>query len=231
MGYSRAGFEVVGVDASPQPHFPFEFHEADAMTFPLEGFDAIHASPPCQAYSVTRNLWPGREHPDLVAPTRDRLRRSGVPWVIENVPGSPLIDPVQLCGSSFGLDVRRHRWFEASFVLLVPDCQHGWQVPRFATQISQSRAKVRKQRLASVVSVAGNGTEFYDAGVVHVHGNGGGKGGIELWRAAMGIDWMNRRELAQAIPPAYTELIGWQLVAQLGNAATTGNGATGHGTA
>jgi DNA (cytosine-5)-methyltransferase 1 len=215
MGYHRAGFEVVGVDIEPQPHFPFEFHQADALTYPLDGFDAIHASPPCQAHSVTRNLWPGREHPDLVEPTRARLVASGLPYVIENVVGAPLLAPVQLCGSSFGLNVRRHRLFEASFVLLVPPCQHGWQVPRFVTQISKTRAKVRQQRLAGVVSVTGHGTEFYDAGVVHVHGNGGGKGGIELWRSAMGIEWMNRHELAQAIPPVYTEVIGAQLLPAL----------------
>lgn len=133
--------------------------------------------------------------------------------MIENVPGAPLLEPVQLCGSSLGLDVRRHRLFESNVALLVPPCQHGWQTPRFDTQISATRAKVRKPRLARVVSVAGHDTAFYRAGVVHVFWAGGGKGGIDLWRHAMGIDWLGRKELAQAIPPAYTELIGHQLAA------------------
>jgi len=213
VGYHRAGFDVVGVDNRPQPHYPFPFVQADAMTFPLDGYDAIHASPPCQAYSVTRNLWSDRTHPDLVDETRARLKAAGVPYMIENVPGAPLLNPVMLCGSSFGLDVRRHRLFESNVLLLALPCAHAWQTPRFATQIFATRAKVRRNRIASVVSVAGHGSEFYDAGVVHVYGSGSGKGGIDLWRAAMGIDWMNRDELAQAIPPAYTEFLGAQLLA------------------
>lgn len=127
MGYHRAGFEVVGVDIRPQPNYPFEFHQADAMTYPLDGFDAIHASPPCQAYAnVTR--WRGDQstHPDLLQPTVDRLRASGVPWVVENVPGAPMDPDLVLCGSMFGLRVRRHRWFLTSWgaFALVPSCDH-----------------------------------------------------------------------------------------------------------
>ena len=99
MGYHRAGFEVVGIDIAPQPNYPFEFVQADAMEFPLDGFDAIHASPPCQAYTA---LATGK-HPRLIEPMRERLASSGVPWVIENVVGAPLRQPVLLCGSMFGL--------------------------------------------------------------------------------------------------------------------------------
>jgi site-specific DNA-cytosine methylase len=127
VGYHRAGFDVVGVDNQVQPHYPFEFHQADAMTYPLDGFDAIHASPPCQAFTVAKSI-NGRQHIDLLTPTRERLRGWGGVWVIENVPGAPMR----------------------------PD-----------------------------------------------------------WRRAMGIDWMNRDELAQAVPPAYTEYIGYQLLAAL----------------
>jgi len=123
MGYARAGFEVVGVDINPQPRYPFEFHQADALDYLREHghrFDAVHASPPCQAYSETRKIQ-SNEHPELIPPTRAALQRVGLPWVIENVPGSPLIDPVELCGAMFGLRVYRHRLFEASFPVTVPE--------------------------------------------------------------------------------------------------------------
>lgn len=222
MGYARAGFEVVGVDSEPQPRYPFEFVRADAMTYPLGGFDAVHASPPCQAFSITRSLWKDREHPELIEATRDRLREWGGVYVIENVPGAPLLQPVLLCGSMFGLHVRRHRLFESPVSFLVPSCQHGLQTPRFLVQ--RGRGAARRSRLASV-TVAGHGTEAVDVGshylasVVHVFGSDGGKGGVALWREAMGIEWMSRAGLAQAIPPAYTELLGWQLRAALDAAA------------
>jgi DNA (cytosine-5)-methyltransferase 1 len=108
MGYHRAGFDVVGVDIEPQPHYPFEFVQADALTFPLDGFDAIHASPPCQAYSWSARRW-DIERADLVMPTRARLR--GVPYVIENVVGAPLL---------FGLEVIRHRLFESNVPMVEP---------------------------------------------------------------------------------------------------------------
>ena len=132
VGYARAGFDVVGVDIVKQPRYPFEHHVADAMTFPLDGFDAIHASPPCQTYANV-TAWRGRqeEHPDLLGPTRDRLLASGRPWVIENVPEAPLRHDLLLCGSQFGLNVRRHRAFETSwraFSLLSP-CGHRGLLP------------------------------------------------------------------------------------------------------
>src|SRR5512146_881208 len=107
MGYHRACFEVVGVDINPQPHYPFEFHQADALTYPLDGFDVIHASPPCQDYTIASlyHRMNGKTYPDLIEPTRKHLMRSSSVWVMENVPGAPLINPIMLCGSMFGLEV------------------------------------------------------------------------------------------------------------------------------
>ncbi len=126
VGYARAGFDVVGVDARPMPRYPFEFHQADAMTYPFDGFDVIHASPPCQAYSVLRRANPGAVYPDLIGPTRARLEASGLPWVMENVPGAPLANALVLCGSMFGLPIRRHRAFETNWPasFLLPACAH-----------------------------------------------------------------------------------------------------------
>jgi DNA (cytosine-5)-methyltransferase 1 len=121
MGYYRAGFEVVGVDIKPQPHYPFEFHQADAITYPLEGFDAYHASPPCQAYSIMKNLpWvKSKDHPRLINPIRQRLQETGKPFVIENVMGAKL-EAGWLCGQMFGLPFYCHRLFESSFFWLQP---------------------------------------------------------------------------------------------------------------
>ena len=119
-GYAKAGFEVVGVDLHPQPRYPFEFHQADAMTFDLSGFDAIHASPPCQAYTVLGGREDLSHYPDLVDAVRERLQAAGVPWIIENVPGAPLRDPITLCGAMFGLRSYRHRLFESSVQLAPP---------------------------------------------------------------------------------------------------------------
>lgn len=191
MGYHRAGFEVVGVDINPQPRYVGdEFHQADAMTFDLSGFDAIHASPPCQAFSAMSACRPGlsAEYPDLVGPIRERLQAAGVPWVIENVPGAPLSDPIILCGHMFGLRLYRHRLFELSgFKVEVPD--H----PAHVTPTS----KAGHWRPGTIISVAGHCAPIAEA------------------RAAMGIDWMPRAELAEAIPPAYTEHIGHQLMTHL----------------
>jgi DNA (cytosine-5)-methyltransferase 1 len=199
MGYHRAGFDVVGVDVEPQPHYPFEFHQADALEFPLGGFDVIHASPPCQLYSVANNIHGRSDHPDLVGPTRSRLLTTGRPFVIENVPGSPLRNWVQLCGLTFGLGVKRHRWFESNVALLAPPCPYGHK--------------------GDWVSVFGH--TVLERGHVVGKAKGGGNSirrrhlGIERGREAMGIDWMNRSELSESIPPAYTEHIGHQLIAHL----------------
>lgn len=189
MGYSRAGFDVVGVDINAQPHYPFEFHQADAMTFPLDGYDAIHASPPCQAYSVASRCVPGLADtcPDLIAPMRERLATVTVPWVIENVVGAPLINPLMLCGNMFGLRLFRHRLFESNVPLpLALHPPHGV----LGTQAG-------KWKPGRIISVAGNCAPIAEA------------------RRAMGIDWMNRGELSQAIPPAYTRWIGEHLMAEV----------------
>lgn len=190
MGYHLAGFDVVGVDIEPRPHYPFEFHEADALEFPLDGFDAIHASPPCQSFSAYRRRADvGAWAPNLIPQTRARLRASGLTYVIENVLGAPLLDPVQLCGSSFGLDIRRHRLFETSWPVMTPPCDHGWQTPRFPP--ATNRTNLRRT------------VEIGSYRCAH------------LAAAAMGIDWMTNTEISQAIPPAYTEHVGRQLIAHL----------------
>jgi DNA (cytosine-5)-methyltransferase 1 len=197
MGYRRAGFvEVVGVDNMPQPNYPFTFIQADALEFlrtmPTIGFyDAIHASPPCQRWSSKTTNW--FAHPDLVTPIRELLIQTGLPYIIENVLGAPLREPFMLCGSSFGLGVKRHRLFESNQTFLTPPCAHGqW----------------RKQ-----YQLYDHG-KHYESRVVHVFGKGGGKG-KEQWAEAMGIDWMTNDELVEAIPPAYTEMIGAQLLSRL----------------
>jgi DNA (cytosine-5)-methyltransferase 1 len=132
VGYAWAGFDVIGVDLHPQPRYPFEFVQADALTFPLDGFDAVHASPPCQHYANVTS-WRGsrQDHPELIAATRRALHASGLPWVIENVPEAPVRPDFLLCGSQFGLRVRRHRAFETSPRLysLIPPCQHVGLLP------------------------------------------------------------------------------------------------------
>jgi DNA (cytosine-5)-methyltransferase 1 len=197
MGYHRAGFDVVGVDIKPQPRYPFEFHRADALTFALDGFDAIHASPPCQVFTAYRRRGQGvgDDYLDLIAPIRDRLAATGRPYVIENVYGAPLGHEVtMLCGSGFGLDVRRHRYFEASFPLLGVGCVHGWQRPRFA----QATNRANRRRTVEV-------------GVWRIP--------LEVQQRALGIDWMPLEELTEAIPPAYTEHIGGFLLDHLKAAA------------
>lgn len=196
MGYHRAGFEVVGVDVKPQPRYPFEFHQADAMTFPLDGYDAIHASPPCQAY-IQRNKNLATKHPKLIGPTRDRLVVAGVPYVIENVLPEVLITPWMACGTAFGLAIRRHRFFETpSLLALSRPCYH-W-------------GTVAAGDFAAVYARGGKG---------HRHGPGvrdaGPMPSKVSWADAMGIDWMEPKELTQAIPPAYTEFIGKHLMAAL----------------
>ena len=125
-GYHRAfpNAEIVGVDIVPQPRYPFTFIQADALEFPLDGFDFVHASPPCQAFTAYRRRGGGvgDGYPDLIAVVRARLLCHDATYVIENVPGAPLHHPVQLCGSSFGLNVRRHRLFETSFPAVGKRC-------------------------------------------------------------------------------------------------------------
>lgn len=191
MGYHRAGFDVVGVDINPQPNYPFEFYRADALEALecLPFFDAIHASPPCQRYSQATNMHDKTKHPDLVGPVREALIRRGVPYVIENVPGAPLLDPVMLCGSMWGIErLRRHRLFESSFWMPQPECDHSFQY--------------------DLLSVTGHG----EGGS---HRDGGKRGpywGQAERREVMGIHWMNRRELAESIPPIFTAWVGRHLL-------------------
>lgn len=194
-GYYLAGFEVVGVDIEPQPRYPFEFVQADALDYAASygwRFDVIHASPPCQAHSWAsagvRNSGK-KEYPDLLPHTRFILNLTGKPYVIENVIGAPMLSPLVLCGTQFGLRVFRHRQFESNVFLFAPGakCNHRGLKVGFGEN--------------DFVSVAGHG--------------GDGSNRFENWRAAMGIDWMTKTELTQAIPPAYTEFIGRQLLQQL----------------
>lgn len=204
MGYHRAGFDVVGVDIVDQPNFPgsglfprdgFEFHRADALEYPLNGFDAIHASPPCQAFTTMRHLgkMAGMGAVDLIGLMRERLQSAGKPYIIENVVGSPLINPVRLCGSSFGLGVRRHRLFETNFLTSAPACNHedvGRPIAVYGDHPQGEKEKSYRINRAT---------------------------SLEEGQAAMGIDWMEWRPLTQAIPPAYTEWIGRQLLGQIEN--------------
>lgn len=202
MGYHRAGFDVVGVDIKPQPRYPFEFHQADALTFPLEGFDAIHASPPCQGYSRLRHLpWlKGRKWPLLIRPTQERLYQFGKPFVIENVEDSPLTG-IRLCGLMFGLPLFRHRVFESNQCLLSPSHPFHEDVIGHGRMVNDRRKGSRNNSSAKgawgkqkIITVAGGQFRKADG------------------ERAMGIDWMRKDELAESIPPAFTEFIGRQLL-------------------
>jgi DNA (cytosine-5)-methyltransferase 1 len=200
MGYHRAGFDVVGVDIAPQPHYPFEFHQGDALDVLddlAHDFDAIHASPPCPAYSRVTGfggVGAHKKHPDLVEPTRRLLEATGLPYAIENVPGAPLRPDLTLCGEMFGLRVHRHRVFEfggGMFALRLPHTKHRLKGARDNCHIEDGYTRVVTGHLSDVDDAA----------------------------AAMGIDWMTRDELTQAIPPAYTEWIGAQLLQHVRAAA------------
>lgn len=137
VGYAQAGWEVVGFDRAPQPEYPLDFRQIDVLDLSWEdlaGFDAIHASPPCQAYSRLRNYgYDGHDvHEDYLEYTRGLLKATGLPYVIENVPGAPLHKPMTLCGSSFGLGVRRHRWFEMNWPCPGTRCRHKLQPEHMA---------------------------------------------------------------------------------------------------
>lgn len=202
MGLHQAGFEVVGVDIEPQPRYPFKFIQVDALEFPLEGFDFIWASPPCQKFTALKTVWNAKnDHPDLVGPIRERLKASGTPYVIENVPGAPLLNPVRLCGSMFGLGVevydgwrqlRRHRLFETNFPCRVPECRHkGATIGIYGDHARDRRRKP---------GVRERGVDFPDCDK------------LLLGRKALGIDWMRWKELSQAIPPAYSRYLAEQFL-------------------
>jgi hypothetical protein len=215
MGYHRAGFEVIGVDIAHQAHYPFTFHRGDALEvlrdlmlsdilgvpvrlsgadYVLSDFAAIHASPPCQGYTALAAVH-GNEWPLLIEPVRELLDETGLPYVIENVQGSPLRRDLTLCGLMFDLKVFRHRYFELG--------NWGATAPEHPSHRGHRVAGWR------------HGVK-YDGDLVAVYGDGGGKGSIAEWQEAMGIDWItDRRTLAEAIPPLYTEHIGRQLIGVL----------------
>jgi DNA (cytosine-5)-methyltransferase 1 len=194
MGYHRAGFDVVGVDVKRQRHYPFAFVQGDALAPPvrLAAFDAIHASPPCQTFTRAQHLrnaqGRGTTKRDLLAPTRDLLRSSGVLYVLENVPGAPLESPAVLCGSAFGLRVRRHRGFESNLALMGTACDH--------------------QAQGTPVGIYGNMRDT-------IPGGGHTARDLDDARDAMGVEWMPWSVLVEAIPPAFTEWIGRQLLMAL----------------
>lgn len=199
-GYDLAGFRVVGIDKVWQQHYPYSFQWGDAVELaskilPHGMFAAVHASPPCQHHSALakgNNANVG-DYPELIAPTRELLISSGLPYVIENVVSAPLRDPIMLCGEMFGLSVIRHRLFESNVALTAP--QH---VPQ--------RGRVAGMRHG----------QWFEGPYFAVYGNGGGKGTLRQWQQAMGIDWVPvKKSIAQAIPPAYTEHVGLQLMGAL----------------
>lgn len=213
-GYQDAGFHVVGVDNRRQPNYCGDgFLEMDALEAAsqildaVEVFDAVHASPPCQGYSVANNVHKN-VHPLLIAEVRDLLVATGLPYVIENVEGArrDMVEPYTLCGLSLGLNVKRHRLFETNFPLMVPPCHSkhdGDWLLVFGHSVMERGHVVRK-------TPAGHNT-------THRRHTTTARG-----REAMGIDWMNRDELSEAIPPRYTELIGHQLLAHISSKALAG---------
>jgi DNA (cytosine-5)-methyltransferase 1 len=215
-GYARAGFDVTGVDNRPMPRNPHTFIQADALEYVAEHgheYDAIHASPPCQAYSIARHQNP-RDYPDLIPATREALIASDKPYVIENVAGAPLVNGVILCGTSFGLgagdaELRRHRLFESNVLLLGPSCQHS-----VGDVIGVYGGHIRNRR--RVISIFGGrclDRRFQGISAESRRSRGQADFTFEDGCEAMGSDWMTITELCQAIPPAYTEFIGRQLIA------------------
>jgi DNA (cytosine-5)-methyltransferase 1 len=195
QGYADAGFEVVGVDVKHGKRYPFEYLRQDVMELDidfLKSFDVIHASPPCQLFSSTKHLrnaqGKGSSKLDLVEPVREMLIASGRPYVIENVLGAPLIDAVTVCGSFFGLKVRRHRLFESNLKLVGTDCRHK----------EQGRPVGIYGSMRDEIPSGGKTAETMDQA-----------------KQAMGIDWMLWGELVEAIPPAYSKFVGEQVASQL----------------
>ena len=203
-GYSDAGFEVVGIDIKKQKRYPYEFIKADCLEILqdldyLRTFDVIAASPPCQTHSRTKHLRDAQGGTttklDLIPQTRAALIESGVPYVIENVPGAPLINPVQFCGSSFGLKVRRHRLFESSIEITGSVCKHKEQGKPIGVYGAMNDTAQGLDKATGKYVIGGSTAKS-----------------VEEARNAMGIDWMIWGELVEAIPPAYTYAIGKQLL-------------------
>lgn len=191
MGYNRAGFEVTGIDLKHGKRYPFTYRRMSVLDLKpedLQEYDLIHSSPPCQTYSITKNLriaqGKSTDKQDLIEPTRELLKASGKPYIIENVVGAPLINSIRLCGSAFGLKVRRHRLFESNMPLSGIACDHK----------SQGRP----------VGVYGSLND-------EIPNGGRTAKTIQEGRTAMGIDWMIWGELVEAIPPAFTKYLGDQV--------------------
>ncbi len=257
MGLHRAGFDPYGMDNKLQPHYPFPFLMMDALeamdrllrgegltfsngeTLYLADFAAYWASPPCQKFTALRTMHNAKEHDDLLTPTRERLLATGKPYIIENVPGAPMMGPyIILCGTMFGLgtgaaELRRHRLFELEgFYLLVPGCMHYQR--HLVIGVYGGHGRDRRRTVG--VYGDGNGRDYRKhPAVVGVGGHAGGlraRDGTQQFttdqrREAMGIDWMNGDELSQAIPPAYSNYIGKQLLRALADRATKGNAPAG----
>jgi DNA (cytosine-5)-methyltransferase 1 len=207
MGYEMAGFDVVGVDIKKQKRYPFKFIQADALAIMadkefLSNFDVIAASPPCQTHSITQHLRDAQGNSttklDLIPETRQALQNWGGKYIIENVPGAPLINPVVMCGSSFGLKVRRHRHFESNLSLTSLKCDHKGQ-----------------GRPVGVYGAMNDHPKGIDRTTGKMVYGGRTATSIDEAREAMGINWMIWGELVEAIPPAYTEHLGKQAISQL----------------
>lgn len=189
-GYHDAGFEVTGIDINPQPKYPFEFIQADAIEYLINNhhkFDVIHASPPCQNNTKSTKVHKaaGKVYECFIERVRNELIKIGKPFVIENTMDAPLIEPVTLCGSMFGLKTYRHRLFESNFKI---------NVPVHPVHVAKNTKMGRKPVDGEFIQVVGHFS------------------GVKFAQKAMGIDWLGQKELAQAIPPAYSEFIGKQII-------------------
>ena len=193
FGYEQAGFDVTGIDIEPQPKYRGKFIQTDAIEYlkaNWQNFDAVHASPPCQKHSMASMQFrlTGKEYPDLIAPTRKAIIETGLPYIIENVPGSPLINPVELCGAMFGLRTYRHRLFESNFEI---------KVPEHPKHIAKNAKMGRKAKPEEFIQYVGHFSGVKEVGEM------------------LGLNWFGQYELAQSIPPAYTKFIGEQLLSFL----------------
>ena len=193
FGYELAGFDVTGVDIEPQPKHRGKFVLSDALEYVrnhFQEYDAVHASPPCQAWTKAAQQWrlKGKEYPDLIEATREELVKTGLPYVIENVPGSPLKNPFVLCGSMFGMKTYRHRLFETNFLI---------NVPVHPVHTAKSAKMGRKPKEGEFLQYVGHFS------------------GVPMAREITGLHWLGQYELAQSVPPQYTRFIGQQLIDQL----------------